>query len=202
MRRAAAPRRARGRSSASGPSRVARKRTATSTGTSSNRACTSSAAWARLARSRSRGRGRRGGGGQVRQQAAERQAHRHPVTGRSSMRRSKVATTITSAAPATWANCGLYSIPVTAGSRATIARERVAHLAEQPLDRGRRSTPLSISVSGRMRLVGVPGAAEHVVDAGHRRHDRDLQHPAGPACGSAVNMVRYVEAPSESTYSA
>ena len=39
---------------------------------------------------------------------------------RSLIRSSKCATTMTSAAPATWANCGLYSMPVTTGLESAI----------------------------------------------------------------------------------
>ena len=66
---------------------------------------------------------------------------------------SRCMATMTSAAPATWANWGLYSTPVTTGSNGDDRGQRVAQLAQQPLDQA-AETPVSISVSGRSRLVG------------------------------------------------
>ena len=97
---------------------------------------------------------------------------------------------MTSAAPATWANWGLYSIPVDGRGHLDDVGEAVAHLAQQPLDEAADDAALDLGERAD-RLHGRAGAAEHVVDARHGRGQRDLEDAvARHRLGGELRQVR------------
>ena len=106
---------------------------------------------------------------------------------------------MTSAAPATWANWGLYSMPVTTGSSGTIRRGSSAS-REQTLDQAADDAGLDLGERA-LGLVGGPGPPSMWSTRDIVGGQRDLEH-ALPSIGSAEKIVRYVVASSESTYSA
>ena len=187
LRRMTSPRRARrgrrGRRGWSGGGRRRRPgRGGTGRGSARRRGRAGRARGRRPAPGRRRGPG--GGAGR------ERQADRHPV-GPVVDAQLEGRDPITSEAPATWANWGLYSTPAIVRLEVEDVAERVAHLARAGARSGRDDTVLSISVRGRCgwrREPGPPSMWSMQVIAALT----GISSTPRPGIGSAEKIVRYV----------